>query len=211
MKTIAIGLGFLAFVAVTEAAAQSVAITDVGAAVADTMTMPKGLELLRPGALVRASFSPCGDPDRGTTQLTGTFLELQPGAFAMSTIEPDNRTLTHQVAIDDRGRGQQRRSESAEGRRRSLRPGDSDNRRHRVFAPRQQAGIPAAQHGQLRFGQDLGSPVRAQVIQEDPDFAVFKHTAQRSQRPPHRSPDRMAGIGKQNVDVHAGTIQLRTA
>ena len=101
MKAIAIGLGFLAFVALTDAAAQSVAITDVGAAVADTMTMPKGLELLRTGALVRASFSPCGDPDRGTTQLTGTFLELQPGAFEMSTIEPGDRTLTHQVAIDD--------------------------------------------------------------------------------------------------------------
>ena len=101
MKAIAIGLGFLAFVALTDAAAQSVAITDVGAAVADTTAMPKGLELLRTGALVRASFSPCGDPDRGTTQLTGTFLELQPGAFEMSTIEPGDRTLTHQVAIDD--------------------------------------------------------------------------------------------------------------
>ena len=67
-------------------AAQTVGVSHIGTTATDTTAMPKGLELLQPGALVRASFSPCGDPQRGTTQLTGTFLELQPGAFQVASV-----------------------------------------------------------------------------------------------------------------------------
>jgi hypothetical protein len=50
---------------------------------------------------VRARFAPYGDTLRQATELTGTFVEFQPGeAFAMDAVH-ENRTLLHQVNVED--------------------------------------------------------------------------------------------------------------
>jgi len=68
---------------------------------ADTTSYFHGLERLRPGVPVRARFAPYGDTLRQATELTGTFVEFQPGeAFEMDVMH-ENRTLLHQVNVED--------------------------------------------------------------------------------------------------------------
>jgi hypothetical protein len=104
MKWIAIGMGLcvaLLVVVTNVEALQYQDVSVVGFAPADTVPMPRGLELLQPGVPVRASFALCGDTRRPVTELTGTFVELEPNeAFEMEVIAGDRKQL-HQVAIDD--------------------------------------------------------------------------------------------------------------
>ena len=71
------------------------------AIIADTTHAFHGLERLQPGVPVRARFAPYGDTLRQATELTGTFVEFQPGeAFEMDVVHGD-RTLLHQVNVED--------------------------------------------------------------------------------------------------------------
>jgi hypothetical protein len=71
------------------------------AVAADTTHAFHGLERLQPGVPVHARFAPYGDTLRQATELTGTFVEFQPGeAFEMDVVH-GNRTLRHQVNVED--------------------------------------------------------------------------------------------------------------
>jgi hypothetical protein len=67
----------------------------------DTTGYFHGLERLQPGAPVRARFAPYGDTLRQATEVTGTFVQFEPGeAFEMDVVH-GNRTLLHQVNVED--------------------------------------------------------------------------------------------------------------
>ena len=99
VMSIAAGVLLLGIAAKTEGAQTS---GQAGApAAADTTHAFRGLERLQPGVPVRARFAPYGDTLRQVTELTGTFVEFQPGeAFQMDVLDGD-RTLFHQVSVED--------------------------------------------------------------------------------------------------------------
>jgi hypothetical protein len=71
------------------------------AVAADTTQAFHGLERLRPGVPVRARYALYGDTLRPATELTGTFVQFEPGeAFEMNVVR-GNRTLLHQVNVED--------------------------------------------------------------------------------------------------------------
>lgn len=101
MRSIALGLGLGLTLVALAPPVEAQTGTGTGFAAADTVTAYRGLERLQPGVPVRARYAACGDTLRPITELTGTFVEFQPGeAFEMDVVE-GNRTLVHQVAVDD--------------------------------------------------------------------------------------------------------------
>ena len=68
---------------------------------ADTMVAAHGLERLQPGVPVRASYALYGDSLRSATVLTGTFFAFQTGEAFEMEVPAAERTLLHQVAIED--------------------------------------------------------------------------------------------------------------
>jgi len=67
----------------------------------DTTGYFHGLERLQSGVPVRARYAPYGDTLRQATELTGTFVQFEPGeAFEMNVVD-GNRTLLHQVNVED--------------------------------------------------------------------------------------------------------------
>jgi hypothetical protein len=71
------------------------------AVAADSTLSFHGLERLQPGVPVHTQFAPYGDSLRSITHLTGTFVQFEPGeAFEMNVVH-GNRTLLHQVNVED--------------------------------------------------------------------------------------------------------------
>ena len=96
--SIAAGVLLLGIAANTEATKGPSSATAVAA---DTTSSFHGLERLQPGVPVRARFAPYGDTLRKATELTGTFVQFEPGeAFEMDVVH-ENRTLLHQVNVED--------------------------------------------------------------------------------------------------------------
>ena len=61
------------------------------------------------------------------------------------------------------------------------------------------------------FGQRLGCAVGGQVVQEDADFAIFKHAAQCAADPTHCGCDGLACAGEEDVQIDTGRVELRSA
>ena len=100
VMSIAAGVLLLGLAARTEGT-QTFAPSHAPAVAADTTQYFHGLERLQPGVPVRARYALYGDSLRPVTELTGTFVQFEPGeAFEMDVVH-GNRTLLHQVNVED--------------------------------------------------------------------------------------------------------------
>jgi hypothetical protein len=100
IMSITAGVLLLGIAARTEGT-QTLALSNGPAVAADTARAFHGLERLQPGVPVRARFAPYGDSLRPVTELTGTFVEFEPGETLEMDVVQGDRTLLHQVNVED--------------------------------------------------------------------------------------------------------------